>query len=163
MCPCSSDAVQTTKDCPYPIDSLLPQSGAMVLVDQVLEVGESHIEVALTVRDDGLFSDARHTVPSWVGMEYMAQTVAAFSGYHRRIRGEEIGLGFLLGTRHYQASKGHFACGSRLLVRAERIIETDDDMSVFHCVLQGDGVEANCRLNLLLPRDSKKFLYGKGL
>lgn len=163
MCPCSLDAARHDLDLIDPITALLPQSGDMVLVDRVVEVGDSHIVVALTVRDDGLFSLADQTVPAWVGMEYMAQTVAAFSGYHRLRRGEPVGLGFLLGTRHYQSSVAAFRCGEQLQVHAERIIETDDDMSVFSCQLSGSDVEAHCRLNLLLPRDSRKFLVGKGL
>ncbi len=135
----------------------------MVLLDKMVEVGDGHIVVELTVRDDGLFSGTDHTVPAWVGLEYMAQAVAAFSGYQRRCRGEEIELGFLLGTRYYQSSVGSFACGTRLKVRAEKIIEAANDMSVFDCVIEGDNIIATSKLNLLMPQDSKKFLAGKGI
>ena len=135
----------------------------MVLLDRVVEAGEGHIVVELTVRDDGLFSTPGHTVPAWVGLEYMAQAIAAFSGYHRKRRGQEIGLGFLLGTRHYQCSVGSFPCGARLRVRAEKIIEAANDMSVFGCRLEGDNIHADSNLNVLLPQDSKKFLAGKGI
>lgn len=135
----------------------------MVLVDNVVEVGNEHIVVELTVREDGLFSQADRTVPAWVGLEYMAQTVAAFSGYHRRCAGEAVGLGFLLGTRHYQASVGSFPCGTRLTVRADKVIEAANDMSVFDCQLQGETISAHAKLNVLLPKDSQQFLAGKGL
>ncbi len=135
----------------------------MVLLDRVMEAGEDHIVVELTVRDDGLFSSPDHTVPAWVGLEYMAQAIAAFSGYHRKCRGEAIGLGFLLGTRHYQCSVGSFPCGSRLRVRAEKIIEAANEMSVFGCAIEGGNIHAESKLNVLLPKDSKKFLAGKGI
>lgn len=147
----------------YPIATLLPQSKQMVLVDSVIEVGDEHIVVELTVRDDGLFSQRDHTVPAWVGLEYMAQTVAAFSGYHRRSHGEAIDLGFLLGTRHYQSSVGSFPCGARLRIRAEKIIEAANEMSVFDCQLEGDAIDAKAKLNVFLPKDSQQFLAGKGL
>ncbi len=128
----------------------------------MVEAGEDYIVVELDVRDDGLFSSPDHTVPAWVGLD-MAQTIAAFSGYHRKCRGEEIGLGFLLGTRYYQSSVAGFHCGTRLRVRAERVIEAANDMSVFSCSLESDSIIATSQLNVLLPQDSKKFLTGKGI
>ena len=103
------------------------------MLDRGVEVGEDYIVCELKVRDDGLFSTAEQTVPAWVGMEYMAQAIAAYSGYHRKTRGEPIGLGFLLGARFYKCSVGGFPCGSLLKVRAEKIIEAPNDMSVFEC------------------------------
>lgn len=160
MCPCSLDAVET--EFPYPVAELLPQSKQMVLLDKVLCADDASILVQLTVRDDGLFS-THQQVPAWLGMEYMAQAVAAFSGYHRKRNGLDIDLGFLLGTRHYQCSVGHFLCGTRLNVRAEKIIEAANDMVVFDCLLQGENIEARAKLNLLMPQDSTKFLNHKGL
>lgn len=163
MCLCSSGTPDNPVDFPYPVETLLPQSRRMVLLDRVLEVGEAHIVTELVVRDDGLFSSPEHTVPAWLGLEYMAQTVAAFSGYQRRRQGEEVELGFLLGTRYYQCSVGGFPCGARLTVRVEKIIEAANDMSVFDCAIEGDGIRATSKLNLLMPQDSKKFLAGKGI
>jgi predicted hotdog family 3-hydroxylacyl-ACP dehydratase len=134
----------------------------MVLLDRVVEVGEAHIVVELTVRDDGLFSTPAAEVPAWVGVEYMAQAIAAFSGFHRRRRGEAIGLGFLLGTRHYQCSVGSFPCGTRLRVRAEKIVDAAE-MSVFDCHLESGHILADAKLNVLLPNDSKRFLAEKGI
>ncbi len=163
MCPSSSDIPENPAIIPYPVETLLPQSKAMVLLDRVVEAGEDHIVVELTVRDDGLFSMPGQTVPAWVGLEYMAQAVAAFSGYHRKRRGEAIGLGFLLGTRHYQCSVDSFPCGALLRVRAEKIIEAANEMSVFACFIESENIHATSKLNVLLPKDSKKFLAGKGI
>lgn len=162
MCPCSSDAADQPTF-PYTVADLIPQSRQMVLLDRVLQVGDEHIVTELTVRDDGLFSQNDDSVPGWVGLEYMAQTIAAFSGYQRARRGEDIGLGFLLGTRHYQCSVGRFPCGTTLTVRADKIIEAANDMSVFNCTIEGEGISASSALNVLLPQDSQKFLSGKGL
>lgn len=159
MCPCS----WVNPDNSYPVATLLPQSRTMVLLDRVVETGADFIMTELTVRDDGLFSNHDHTVPAWIGLEYMAQTIAAFSGYNRKCRGEEIGLGFLLGTRYYKCSVGSFPCGMSLQVRAEKVIETDNEMSVFNCIIEGKNIYASAMLNVLLPKDAKKFLLRKGL
>ena len=163
MCPCSLAIRENIVAFPYPIAALLPQSQTMMLLDRVLEAGESHIITELKVRDDGWFSGSEHTAPAWLGLEYMAQTIAAFSGFQRKIRGEEIGLGFLLGTRYYTCSVDCFPCGARLQVRANKIIEASNDMSVFSCTLEGDNISASSQLNVLLPRDAKKFLKAKGI
>ncbi len=134
----------------------------MVLLDRVLDVGENHIVAELTVRDDGLFS-SEHSVPAWVGIEYMAQTVAAYSGYHRRRRGLDIQLGFLLGTRYYESSADSFPCGLALRVKAEKVMDGANDMSVFDCRLEGGDIHAAAKLNLLLPKDAATYLAGKGI
>jgi len=163
MCPCSSGVPDHPTPFPYPVEALLPQSESMALLDRVVEAGENHIVVELRVREDGLFSQPDHTVPAWVGLEYMAQAIAAYSGYQRKLRGEEIGVGFLLGTRHYQCSVGSFPCGTRLRVRAEKIIDAANDMSMFGCAIEGDGIRADSNINVLLPQDAKKFLAEKGI
>lgn len=160
---CSLAAPKNPAIFPYPIASLLPQSQGMVLLDRVVEAGQDYIIVELKVRDDGLFSSPDHTVPAWVGLEYMAQAIAAFSGYHRKCRGEEIVLGFLLGTRHYQCSVGSFPCGTHLKIRAEKIIKAANEMSVFGCTIEGDAINAASQINVLLPQNSEKFLAGKGI
>ena len=163
MYPCSSVPPYNPADFPYSIEELIPQSQTMVLLNRVLDIGEGYIIAELKVRDDGLFSNFEPNVPAWLGLEYMAQAVAAFSGYQRKCKGEAIGLGFLLGTRHYQCSVGSFPCGSYLQVRAEKIIEAANDMSVFECTVDGVNIKASGRLNVMLPQDSKKFLAGKGI
>lgn len=160
---CSSGTHKNQGIVSYPIETLLPQSHAMVLLDRIIEVGEDYVVVELVVREDGLFSDSNGAVPAWVGLEYMAQAIAAYSGYHKKCHGEEIQLGFLLGTRHYQCSVDHFDCGALLKVRAEKIIEAANEMSAFCCSIIGENIQANSILNVLLPSDSKQFLAGKGI
>lgn len=163
MCPYSSDVACNSDNVPYAVETLLPQSQQMVLIDQVIQANDEFVVVELTVRDDGLFSDSDHTVPAWVGLEYMAQAVAAYSGYHRKLKGQAIELGFLLGTRFYECSADHFKCGDRLTVRAEKIIEAANDMVVFDCHLTGQQMTAQAKLNLLMPSDAQRFLAGKGV
>lgn len=146
-----------------PVAELLPQSGPMMLLDAVLEAGEHHIICTLTVRDDGLFSTADGRVPAWVGIEYMAQTIAAYSGYHRKRRGEPVDLGFLLGTRYYQCSVPAFPRRARLEVRADKDMDGLNGLSIFACRIQGDNIEATASLNVFLPEDARTFLAAKGL
>jgi hypothetical protein len=48
-------------------------------------------------------------------------------------------------------------------VRADKIIEAANEMSVFACAIEGSDIHADAQINVLLPKDSKKFLAGKGI
>ncbi|MEE9412033.1 MAG: 3-hydroxylacyl-ACP dehydratase [Methylococcales bacterium] len=149
----------------FPVADLLPQSGSMVLIDAVTRIDDDSISTQVRVRDDGLFSLVNNTVPAWVGIEYMAQTIAAFSGYHCLIRGEPIRLGFLLGTRLFESSRSSYPCETLLTVHASKIIESANDMSVFDCSIEiadtntpDPPITASAKINLLLPKDLNAFL-----
>lgn len=135
----------------------------MMLLDRILEAGENHIVAELTVRADGLFAVPGGEVPAWVGMEYMAQAVAAYSGYHRKRRGIPVDLGFLLGTRHFQCSVAAFPVGTRLRIRAEREIDGLSGLAVFACEIEAGDIRAAAKLNVFLPADSRAYLAEKGL
>ena len=142
---------------------LLPQSGGMALLDRVLDAGEDYLTAGLTVREDSLFSGPDHTVPAWVGIEYMAQTVAAYAGCQGKRRGQAMQVGFLLGTRFYQCSVGSFPCGACLRVHVEKVMEGACDMAAFDCRIEGENISASATINVFLPKDAKGFLAEKGL
>lgn len=134
---------------PFTIEELLPHAGKMVLLARVLEFGRDNLTAEAIVRDDGLFGDGK-TVPAWLGIEYMAQTVAALGGMHRRLAGKPINPGFLLGTRRYQCNVAAFAVGSVLAVRAQRLI-LDQGLGVYDCGISGPGISASAKLNVYQP------------
>ncbi len=142
----------------YPMTSLLPQSGPMCLLDRLLEIGEDSAVTGVRIGRGGLFCRADGRVPAWVGLEYMAQTIAAWSGYHCLRRGEPIRVGLLLGTRRYDARLAAFEPDSMLTVRAEKLFEAANHMCVFECVIASDRELARARLNVLLPPDLTPYL-----
>jgi predicted hotdog family 3-hydroxylacyl-ACP dehydratase len=131
------------------IAQLIPHSGNMVFLDRVIAADESSLTAELVVRCDGLLGDEK-AVPTWVGIEYMAQTIAAFAGLQAKQKGKAIRLGLLLGTRHYHSNLAEFSVGSILTVRVEKIIQAET-LGVFDCYIQGDGVEVLANLNVYQP------------
>src|SRR5204863_4226908 len=87
------------------------------------------------VAPDSLFAQA-DGVPAWVGIEYMAQTIAAWAGGRARRAGREPAVGFLLGSRRYQAHRPAFACGQtvRICTRCEFI--GDNGLGQFACRIE---------------------------
>jgi predicted hotdog family 3-hydroxylacyl-ACP dehydratase len=120
-----------------------------VLLDRVIEFDEENMVAEVIVRDDGLFGDSR-SVPSWLGIEYMAQTIAALGGMKRRLAGKPLDLGFLLGTRRYDCNVAEFAVGSVLTVSVKRLVE-DQGLGVFDCHIKAEGISVSAKLNVYQP------------
>ena len=96
----------------WPLAELLPHAGDMILIEQILSFDEEQIHTRLTVKPGGLFSLPDGSLPAWVGVELMAQSVAAFAGCHARQKGNPVALGFLLGTRKFECNVEAFPAGS---------------------------------------------------
>jgi predicted hotdog family 3-hydroxylacyl-ACP dehydratase len=131
------------------IAELIPHSGSMILLDKILEFDEHSLSAELVVRDDALLGNNKK-VPAWVGIEYMAQTIAAYAGIQSKKLGEPINLGFLLGTRRYTSNIDSFDIGTVLTIKITRIIN-DDKLGVFDCKIYGSGIEVNANLNVYQP------------
>lgn len=142
----------------WPIAELLPHAGDMILLDGVERFDDDSVEALLQVPADGLLSAADGSLPAWVGVEIIAQSVAAFAGCHARQAGQPVELGFLLGTRNYQCNVESFPVGTQLRVRAMRSLQDDNGMGVFECHLDGPGIHAEARLNVFRPPEVASYL-----
>jgi len=137
------------------VADLIPHSGEMVLLDRVIDYDDNRLTAELVVRGDGLLGGDENSVPAWIGIEYMAQTIGAYAGVLAKQANEPIRLGFLLGTRRYSSNTGEFRVGARLTIAVERIFQ-DDNLSVFDCRILGDGVEVTANLNVYQPPLNQK-------
>jgi predicted hotdog family 3-hydroxylacyl-ACP dehydratase len=131
------------------VTDLIPHSGDMVLLDRIVDFDGQGLTAELAVRGDELFCPGP-SVPAWVGIEYMAQTVAAYVGMKAKQANEPIRLGFLLGTRFYDSNVAAFEVGATLTIRVKKIIQ-DDGLGVFECRILGDGVDITANLNVYQP------------
>jgi predicted hotdog family 3-hydroxylacyl-ACP dehydratase len=142
------------------IRRFLPHSGAMVLLDWLLEAGTEELLAEVTIRQDSLFCDGQG-VPAWVGVEYMAQAIAAYAGYAAQLRGEAVKIGFLLGTRRYEAGCPGFAVGSVLQVHVQRLLQADNGIGSFECRIHAAGQQlASATITVFQPADAAVFLEG---
>lgn len=131
------------------VAELLPHDGQMVLLDKVLDYDQESLMAEVVVRDDGLFAEGNQ-VPAWIGIEYMAQTVAAHGGVMCHLAGRPIMLGFLLGTRRYNSNVSSFKVGTRLMIKVTRIIE-DQGLGVFDCHISAEGINVSAKVNVYQP------------
>lgn len=142
------------------VDDLVPHRGDMSLLDEILDYGETWLKARATVTENNLFlTEGR--VPSWTGIEYMAQSIAALAGTRSMQRGEPARVGFLVGTRKYQAGQPAFAVGSVLTVVVSEVVMGENGLGVFDCELtckQPDGTSfvASTRMNVFQPDDFRE-------
>jgi predicted hotdog family 3-hydroxylacyl-ACP dehydratase len=136
---------------PHPMDAWVPHRGAMSLLDAVEQCDELAIVARVRVPAAGPFNGT-DGVPAWVGIEYMAQTVAAWSGARARAGGGSPRIGYLLGSRRYEAAVPAFAAGAELTVCAQCELTGDNGLGMFDCRIEQDGrVLATGRLSVFEP------------
>jgi predicted hotdog family 3-hydroxylacyl-ACP dehydratase len=136
---------------PWSIAEVLPHTDAMILLDHIVACEAERIACTRRVRAGESFVADDGSLPAWAGLELMAQTVAAWAGWHALAAGEPIRLGFLLGTRHYHATADAFPAGSELRIEAVRHFHDDEGMGVFACRIDAPGVHAEARLTVFSP------------
>ena len=143
---------------PWPIASLLPHAGDMILIDAVSSYDADSLSAAAVVRP-GPYSLPDGSLPPWLGMELMAQAVGAWAGCQARLAGEPVKLGFLLGTRRYESHADMLPAGARLTIHVRRGLADASGISVFECELHDETrLLAQARLNVYQPQDPTAFI-----
>ena len=144
-----------------PVAELIPHAGAMRLIDELLEADATHAVARATVRPTQLFVDDAG-MPAWIGIEYMAQTIAAWAGMQARSAGGAPRPGFLLGARRYACDVAAFPAGSALTIHVRLEMAGDDGLSLFACTVAQDGNEvARATVSVYAPDDAQAFLEGQ--
>jgi len=143
----------------FSVEELVMHRGSMSLLDSIDDYGDDWLRAKVEIRKDSMFAD-EHGVPSWVGMEYLAQAIGAFEGMKRRLQGSVPKLGFLVGSRKYTCTNDYFKFGQVLTLMVEHEMQADNGLAVFCCELTGEGVEASSNLNVFQPENAEEFLKG---
>ena len=143
------------------IDAILPHRGRMMLLDAFHEYSAEHVICGVTIHAGSMFCDGVNGVPAWVGLEYMAQTVCAFSGFEEVRAGSAPSIGLLLGTRGYECSAEWFPLGARLLVRADLLMRDENNLVAFACTIHDhESLLARSDLKAYRPKDVHALVGG---
>lgn len=147
------------------LSDLLPHKPPMVLLSDFVHADTEHVVCRVNIEAQSPFFDAQiQGVPVYVGIEYMAQTVAAYSGAQSHRSGQSPKVGFLLGTRKYHAQASFFELGQQLAVQATKVIEDSSGLSVFDCEItdvQSSQLLVSAKLNVFQPDDVTNWLQEK--
>jgi len=124
-----------------PLEDLLPHRAPMILLSRALGMRGEDFACAVDITPQSPFFDGRG-VPAWVGLEYMAQTVAALAGCEGAQAGRGARPGLLLGSRDFAASAERFEPGATLTVLARKVLRQDGGVSAVECrIVDAGGAE----------------------
>ena len=142
----------------YRVEQLIPHRAGMCLLDTIEGYGEGWLRAGVTVREDNLFAAAAG-IPSWVGIELMAQAACAYGGIEQVQRGETPTIGVLLGARRYRCTLDVFPIGMKLIVNAKITLRDADDFVAYECSLDcAERRLAECIIKAYRPRDLAPLL-----
>jgi predicted hotdog family 3-hydroxylacyl-ACP dehydratase len=144
-----------------PVVDLLPHGPEMTIIDRLVAFDGKRSVAVVRVTPKAKFFSASG-VPAWVGIEYMAQTIAAHAGFEARLRGDPPPIGFLLGTRAYECTVPEFPAGARLEVVVEQLL-AESGFGSFDCTIEADRLLAKGVLNTYRPSDADIAKIREGL
>ena len=142
---------------PLNIDQFIPHDGDMSLLDEIITQRENGITAAVSITESALFAETEG-VPSWVGIEYMGQAIAAYAGLKARNNGEAVKIGFLVSCRRYTPNVSHFPFGARIEIAVDAVTDGNTGLQIFECQIQGPGFDFCANLNVFMPEDVEQFM-----
>lgn len=112
----------------------------MQLVDELVRHDDKEAEVIARLGPDNAFADADGRVPAWIGLELMAQSVAAWAGARASARGEERARGgYLLGCRSYDCENERFPRDAELRIVVHEVLRQDNGFGSYTGEILVDG------------------------
>ena len=142
------------------IRTLVPHSGQMVLLDRAVSADAENLCAEVRIHAGSMLA-GEQGVGAWVGIEYMAQAIAAHAGWLAVQRGDPVRVGFLLGSRKYEASVPYFLPGDVLQVYVHRVLLAENGLGAFECridIVDGAANAATATVTVFQPDNVNQFL-----
>ena len=141
------------------IEAVVPHRGGMLWLERLVAAAEDSVEAAATVPAGAGYLDPQPGMPAWLGIELMAQAVAAHVGLRGWREGKPMRPGVLLGCRRYQSSVAAFAPGAKLRVSARLSYKDESGFGAYDCTIADQRAElASATLKVYEPPDFEAFL-----
>lgn len=138
----------------------LPHRDPMILISRILAYCDDNLLSETVISEQSAYFDpTQQLVPNYVGIEYMAQTIAALAGVEAKANNLPICIGFLLGSRKLEMNTQGFKLGERYHTRVTRLYQEDTRLAVFDCqILHQDQVVASANVNVFQPQDAQAYI-----
>lgn len=118
------------------IGKILPHAGAAIMLDSLLEEVADGVAARAIVSETHPFWDPElRGVPVWVGLEMMAQSVAAHAGLEGYRSGRKPRVGYLLGTRRFSSTVDVLTAGDVLRIEARRLYLEPSGLAAYDCTI----------------------------
>ncbi len=136
----------------------LPHAGRMLLLDDILVCTPDSLSARLSVRGLPGLPASEDSLPAWVGLEYMAQAVAAWAGQRELTRGRQVRPGLLLGTRLFKSTLARLPLGLSLEVAIHKVLEDSTGVGVFDCEVRAPELVQSAEIKAFMPEDVYAYL-----
>jgi len=144
-----------------PVDDVLPHRGTMRLVDEIVACSDDAVAVLCRVDRHAWYADAQGAMPAWLGIELMAQAIAAHVGLIAMRAGGRARPGVLLGASRYEAHAPSFAPGARLRIEATEVLKSEQGHGAYECTIASDDrCLAQAVVKVFQPTDFHAFIEG---
>ena len=144
----------------YPIETVVPHEHPMILVDELVAYNDSSAQCRVNItRSSNFYSETKQSVPSYVAIEYMAQSIAAFANANEKDQGGEVAIGFLVSSRKLKVFISNFTLGMQLDVFVEQLYVEESGLSAFDCFIEHKGERVTeAKINIFQPKNPDAFL-----
>jgi predicted hotdog family 3-hydroxylacyl-ACP dehydratase len=151
------------------IETILPHRGTMLLLDGVSACTDETLSAYASVHADAWYADADGAMPAWIGIELMAQAIAAHVALLAMRAGGQARPGVLLGSRRYEAHVPVFARGARLRIEAKELLRGEEGHGAYECSIHHDHEHdqnrgsvcfAEAVIKVYQPADFQSFIVG---
>ena len=145
----------------YQIVDVLPHREPMILIDSLDSYDHDSCICKVKITKESPFYDENQSAaPSYIGIEYMAQAIAAYSGANALDNNGKVTIGFLLGSRKYKTFKTSFTINTLLTINIKQLYQEESGLSVFECEIfdQTSELLAQANINVYQPGDADAFI-----
>jgi predicted hotdog family 3-hydroxylacyl-ACP dehydratase len=144
-----------------PLQQLLPHRPPMILLTRMVEATATTAACEVDIGPDTQFCGGEG-VAAYIGIEYMAQAVAAFSGFQRHCNGQPIEVGFLISVPKFKSCIQSFRLGQTLRVEVAHTWG-ESQLARFQCVIkdpQNGTLLQEAELSVFKPESLDTILQG---
>ncbi|MGI2117853.1 hotdog family protein [Shewanella sp. SM72] len=149
------------------IADFIPHRAPMILLDKIIGYRRDNLETEVTITAKSPYFDDKHrAVPNYVGIEYMAQSIAALAGVEAKLRNDKIRVGFLLGSRKLALYAKQYELGRTYRTQVSRLYQEESGLAVFDCQIfllpeagsdQEKILVAEANVNVFQPQDTQAY------
>ncbi|MEP1383140.1 MAG: 3-hydroxylacyl-ACP dehydratase [Paraglaciecola sp.] len=144
----------------YAIEDVVPHAHPMILIEQLKEFCEDSATCQLEIKEESNFyNPQKKSIPSYVGLEYLAQSIAAYANANKVAEGGEVALGFLVSARSFKAAVSEFRLGMQLETSVTKLFKEENGLSVFDCsIVCGEDKLVEAKINVYEPENPDLYL-----
>ena len=146
----------------YAPAEVLPHTGPMLLLDQILDWGHTWITTRVSRTNTKLFDRPGQPPSGMAAMEYLCQSAAAHAGIRQLEDGKPVTIGFIIGARLFRVDQSAFIQDDRFEIHVDETFRDPGGIGLYQSRLyapdQPDRIIAEASIKAAMPDDPERGL-----